>query len=150
MLLSARVLDQVLDVNHFTNVNQITFVQGDTVTLYLQLIDASRPRANYDPANPAGFRYVPFAGATLQVLIQNLDDLKKINRFATQPFPNDASIWAVPFLPTDNFLRGTPSIQLILNEGGKLTSCTLQQAVMVQLANQQLGYNDQTYKTAGQ
>lgn len=150
MLLSARILDQVLDVNHYTPVNQVTWVQGDTVNFYFQLIDASRPLVGVDPANPTGFRYVPAVGATLQVMIQNLDDTKKISRFASQPFANDTSIWVLPILPTDTFLRGTPSLQLILNEGGKLTSCTIQQAVMIKYANQSLGYNDQTYKTAGQ
>lgn len=150
MLLSARVLDAVTDVNHYLNVSQVTWVQGDTVTVYLQLIDASRSRVGLDPAVPAGFRYVPFSGATLQVQIQNLDDLKKISRFATQPFSNDPSIWALPILPTDTFLRGTPSLQLILNEGGKITSCTVQQLIMIQGSNQQLGYCDNTYKTSGQ
>lgn len=119
MLLSARMMDNVASVNAFNQVNQIRFGQGDALSFYFQLVDANldRPEQGY---SPAGRRYVPLAGATMSVVLDNIDDARKVTRTATQPFAQDPSIWMVQLLSTDT-VRGTTNMKMTLTEGTKVT-----------------------------
>lgn len=120
MVLSARMLKDVANVNTFSPTNQAKFTVGDQVTLYFQLIDSAldTPQQGF---SPAGRRYVPAVGATLQVIVDNIDDAKAVERYATQPYPQDPSIWALTLLPTDPIPAGTASLKLYLTEGPKAT-----------------------------
>jgi hypothetical protein len=119
MLLSARILNDVGGVNTFSYAQVAEFTEGDAPTIYFQLIDESLDR----DSRPAGRRYMPAAGATLQVVIHNIDDAKTATRFATQPFAQDPSIWSISLLTTDT-VRGTCSVKLTLTEGAKVTRGT--------------------------
>ncbi len=127
MLLSARVLDAVGNVNIFTVVQSLEITAGDSGTLYLQLIDSSLD-GNALQFNPPGRRYVPAAGATLTVVFNALDDARKVTRAASQPFPGDGSIWTVPFLAGDA-LSGLVDVLLTLTEGVKVTTGRVQKAI---------------------
>lgn len=130
MLLSARILQDVQSVNSFRYSQAAQLSQGDTATIYIQLVDASLDRA-MEGYNPAGRRYIPASGATLAVTLPSLNQLKQISgRAASQPFPGDLSIWSFTILSTD-IIRGTVGLQLALNEGGKITSAFLQNAMAV-------------------
>jgi hypothetical protein len=120
MLLSCRMLNNVADVNTWEYVNQAEFTAGDAPTIYIQLIDLSKQKAEQG-FNPAGKRFMPAAGATLTVLVDTLDDAKKVTRAATQPFSNDPSIWALTFFPTDS-IKGTATLRLTLIEPGPKTT----------------------------
>lgn len=115
MLLSARFLNDVANVNSFEYALVAEFTEGDPASVYFQLIDASLDKA-IDGFVPSGRRYVPAAGATLQVTVESIDDAKEIVRLATQPFASDGSIWKVDFLATDK-IRGTANMRLRLTEG---------------------------------
>jgi hypothetical protein len=119
MHLSARVLKDVQSVNSFEPDTELSWTEGDTLDVHLQLIDVSLDRA-LQGFQPEGRRYVPTAGATLSCVIENIDDAKKITRLATQPFANDGSIWRLNILSTD-VIRGTPQLRLTLTEGTKVT-----------------------------
>jgi hypothetical protein len=114
MLLSARFLIDVAGVNSFEHSVQLEFFAGDAQTIHFQLVDGSLDRAEQG-FSPAGRRYMPVAGATLQVTFLNIDDASKITRFATQPFAEDPSIWSVPLLSSDP-LKGTVGLQFTLAE----------------------------------
>jgi hypothetical protein len=119
MLLSCRMLNNVVDVNTFDHVSEVRFTQGDGPTVYFQLIDGTKNRIE-DGFNPSGRRYMAATGATLSVLVDTLDDAKKITRVATQPFAQDPSVWALTFMATDT-VRGTVVLRLTLTEGAKIT-----------------------------
>jgi len=119
MHLSARVLKDVQSVNSFEADTELSWTEGDTLDIHLQLIDVSLDRA-LQGFQPEGRRYVPNAGATLSCVIENIDDAKKITRLASQPFANDGSIWRLSILATD-VIRGTPQLRLTLTEGTKVT-----------------------------
>lgn len=119
MHLSARVLKDVQSVNSFEADTELSWTEGDTLDIHLQLIDVSLDRA-LQGFQPEGRRYVPTAGATLSCVIENIDDAKKITRLASQPFANDGSIWRLSILATD-VIRGTPQLRLTLTEGTKVT-----------------------------
>jgi hypothetical protein len=115
MLLSARFLNDVANVNSFEYAQVGQFTRGEAASVYFQLIDDSLDGALKGFA-PSGRRYIPATGATLSVVVNSIDDAKKITRVATNPFPDDRSIWKLDFLTTDK-IDGTATLQLTLTEG---------------------------------
>jgi len=133
MLLSARPLNDVANVNSFEYAEAVTWTEGDQVTMYLQLIDASLD-TDMKGFYPAGRRYMPPATSTLSVQIQNIDSAKVVTRTATQPFAEDASIWAVTILSTDA-IHGSPQLVLTLTEPSKTVRGVVKGAVKVYSTN---------------
>lgn len=133
MLLSARPLNDVANVNSFEYAESATWTEGDQVTLYLQLIDASLD-TDMKGFFPAGRRYMPPATSTLSVQIQNIDSARVVTRQATQPFAEDASIWAVSILTTD-VIHGSPQLVLTLTEPSKTVRGIVKGAVKVYSTN---------------
>ena len=132
MLLSARMLAQVCDVNTFNYANQVEWTSGDTVRVYFQLLDMSQDKAQQG-FKLAGKRYMPAAvvPAVLSVTIDNIDDAIKITRYAVQAFPtSDPSIWYVPVVGTDT-ISGCCALRLSLNENGVVTKGFLEAAVHI-------------------
>ena len=132
MLLGARFLANVNSVNSFDVVDKVEFSEGDPVTVYFQLVDKSLDRAE-DGWKPhsAGRRYIPASGASLQVVILNLDSDKTYTKTASQTYPTtDPSIWAFTISATDS-VRGTPNLRLVLTEGSTVRRALLPGAVRV-------------------
>jgi hypothetical protein len=122
MLLSARPLKDVANVNSFEVDSSIDWTEGDQLTLYIQLIDASVDTSSQG-YNPAGRRYCAPATSTLTVIIENIDDTRKVTRVATQPYTGDASIWSLPIFSTDR-IRGQPQVRLTLvTPSGTISGC---------------------------
>lgn len=132
MLLSCRVLTNVLSVNSFEYASAAEFTEGDTPTVYIQLLDMSEDKA-IEGFAPAGRRYMPSAGASLQITMDNVDSAKRVVRSATQPFPQDPSIWRFDILPTDK-IRGTITLRLQLSEGARTTKGSLKAGMLVSSA----------------
>lgn len=120
MLLSARFLSQVASVNSWNYTDSAQWTQGDTVTVYLQLVDMTQDKA-VQGFVPAGRRYVPATGATLSVTLVNVNQAVQITRLATQPYTSDGSIWKFTVLASDA-ISGTCDVKLSLNENGTITS----------------------------
>jgi hypothetical protein len=129
MLLSARVLQDVANANSFEYGSEICWTEGDTLNIYFQLIDASldTPLQGF---SPAGRRFVPATGATLEITLENLDDGKKLTRLATQPFANDGSIWALQVLASDK-IRGTPQARFKLTQSTVVTTGLLKNGIKI-------------------
>lgn len=131
MLLSARLLGNVSSVNSFSHEDTIRFTEGDTVTVYFQLIDLALDKSS-DGFVPAGRRYMPEVGATMEITLGFIDDAKTIVRAATQPYPTrDPSVWALSLFATDS-VRGTVDMRLKLTEGSKVTRGVIRQALSVE------------------
>jgi hypothetical protein len=131
MRLSLRPLTDVQNVNSYEVVpGEITWTEGDVLTFYFQLCDISLD-TSAQGYSPPGRRYVPAAGSTLTVILENVDDDKKITRTATQPFATDGSIWSISILSSDK-TKGSPQLKFNLVEPGSvLTSGILRNAVRV-------------------
>jgi hypothetical protein len=127
VLLSARILKNVNGVNAFEHAPVMEFTEGDGPTIYFQLVDSTSDRAEQG-FFPPGRRYVPNVGATLQCVLHHIDDARKVTRFASQPFPQDTSIWALTLLPTDT-IRGTTDMLLTLTEGSRVTRGALRSSI---------------------
>lgn len=115
MLLSGRPLTDVQSVNSFRDATEISINKGDAVSLYIQLVDLEQNLAKH-AFSPPGLRYIPVAGATLQVQFQNIDDAKVFTRMASNPFPDDRSIWRFSILATDP-IDSTQNVKCTLTEG---------------------------------
>lgn len=129
MLLSARMLNDVASVNSFEYATQVDWYEGDTTTLYFQLIDASLD-TDMKGFNPAGRRYMPPATSTMTVQIQNIDTNKVITRTATQPYAEDASIWSISILSTDA-IHGAPQLLITLTEPTRTLRGLVKNAVKI-------------------
>jgi hypothetical protein len=126
MLLGARFLDGSGTVNDIDYLDRFEINQGDAATFYLQLVDVSKNKNG----KPAGMRYVPATGATLQVKLLNLNSAKTYTKTATQPFPGDLSTWSFSVLATDD-IRGTVNVQIILTEGSVVRKALVKSAFQV-------------------
>jgi hypothetical protein len=123
------MLQDVASVNSYELTEEVEFTQGDTVDIYFQLVDASLDKA-VKGFVPSGRRYVPAAGATLSVKLDNIDDNIQVTRAASQPFANDSSIWKVSVLSTDRII-GTCAMVLTLTEAGKVTRGRIEAVVLI-------------------
>lgn len=130
MLLSARILNDVAGVNSFEYSEVAEFTEGDGASVYFQLIDLTLDKPN-EGFVPAGRRYVPATGATLQCTVESIDDSKTIVRFATAVYAtDDRSIWRLDFLASDK-IRGTANIRLKLTEGGVVRNGLMKSALRI-------------------
>jgi hypothetical protein len=122
-LLGARFLTGVCSVNNFDYADRASMYEGDTTTVFLQLVDKLKdlPAAGFHPPYR---RYTPPASSTLLVTMTSLDDEKVVSRYATQPFPGDASIWSFPVNAADR-LRGTVNMVLQLTQPGSVIYSSL-------------------------
>lgn len=133
MLLSARMLNDVASVNSFEVADQASWFEGDATYMYFQLIDISLD-TDMKGFYPSGRRYMPPATSTLTVQIQNIETVKVINRLATQPFPEDASIWRIQILSTDA-IHGAPQLMLTLVEPARTIKGMVKNAVKIYSTN---------------
>jgi hypothetical protein len=132
MQLSIRFLQDVASVNSFEPVSFYQINEGDQQTLYFTLIDASLDRSD-QMFNPAGRRYIPATGSQLKVTFFNLDDVKKVVRVASNPFPGDTSIWSVPILSSDP-IRGTSVMNIELKEPTRTLNAKFANGSMLRVA----------------
>lgn len=115
MLLTARMLLDAQNVNSFEYTQVAQMTAGDQTDIYFQLADASKNQPGVLGSEPLGFRYMPAAGATLQVVLKSINDAKTVTRYAAQPFAQDGSIWRLTLMATDT-IEGTFGLQLLLSE----------------------------------
>ena len=130
MRLSARILDNVSDVNTFTYTPSLQVTNGNGYRVYIQLIDLNQDKTEAG-FQPYGKRYCADSSSTLQVTLDNLDTNKKIVRACTQPFVGDWSIWYFDILESDIVL-GTIDLQLLLSNvtAGTYIKGRLQAAIL--------------------
>ena len=129
MLLSAQILN-LYSVNSYEIAQSAFWTIGDTTSFYLRLVDASldRPEQGF---YPAGRRYVPASGSTLQVKFNAITSTVASTKTAVQPFPTlDPSIWRVDITSTDKFV-GSMDLILVLNEAGTIKNGRVPQAINV-------------------
>jgi len=123
MLLSCRILENAQGVNAFDYVEAARLTEGDTPSVYFQLVDITKDA-------PVGRRFIPATGATLQITLAHINDAKQVVRTATQPFAQDPSIWKFDILTSD-VLRGTVTLRLKLTEGSRVTKGMRKAAILV-------------------
>lgn len=109
MLLYAKLLEPVYDVNNFGVVDTLNIPANQTNNIYFQLF--SKIGEKFD------LRYIPHVSSIITVKFDHIDFNKVITRNAINPFADDRSIWVVSLLPNDMIANN--SMQITLNEGGE-------------------------------
>lgn len=134
MLLSARLLSDVQNVNSFEYVDVLRWTQGDRPDIYIQLVDLNRGQPNH---YPKGMRYATRGeGELAPVLVVTVKDvLSSFNLQGVQPFPQDLSIWRLPYGEmTSTFvdtLVGTYGLKLKLIDDGETIYGFVPQAISI-------------------
>src|ERR1035437_2138367 len=129
MMLSGIMIRNAQNVNSFQRANQISLRAGNSGVLYLQLTDLDQ-----SDANDVSLRYMPAAGATLTITVDNISGLNNlINRPASQPYAADTSIWSVTILATDALRSG--NLIGTLTEGATVRTFVIENALSVQSIN---------------
>lgn len=105
MRLSFIFLDRVADVNNFDEVDELRLGRATTQNLYFRLITVP----DLDEGNE---RYIPAAGAIAQVNFDHIDAGRTFMRAASNPFPNDLSIFVVQILTSDAIAIDSMTVKL--------------------------------------
>ena len=112
MKLAIRPLIDVCGVNDFIPSVRIEGTVGDSFDFYFQLLDLEKNLEHHGWA-PPGLRFVPGDGSMVTVNIWNCDSAKRFARQASNPFPQDTSIWKITLLDTDP-LDSTVNFKVVL------------------------------------
>lgn len=109
-------LENVKDVNSYDNVSELELIRGNAGKIYFQLVDANSPTPDCEDLYR---RYIPASGVTVVAFFDHIADSKQITRVASQPFPEDSSIWSVDILTTDKLALN--SLEVTVTEGATVT-----------------------------
>lgn len=127
MQLTIRPLEDVQTVNSWRPATELVVSTGDPLEIVFQLVYAKNPCGGDEVR-----RYMPATGATLTLVLDNLDNAKKVTKVATQPFSSDGSIWRVALTAQDTAkLAGTVTWLFTLTEGTRVVTGRLQAAMAV-------------------
>lgn len=106
------LLDRVLDVNNFQPVNELHLIRGNQSTLYFQIVDWQSFKdciESYKRVMPQG------ANIEVKVTFLDIDEAFTVERMASQPFPDDRSIWSVEVLSTDQLAPNSMMVSLLVD-----------------------------------
>lgn len=133
MRLSAKMLRNVDGVNSFQYADQNYIYEGQENEIYLQIVDLDKRTKEGDsealPQHP--LRYMPEAGATLKGEFDSLFDDEEFEVVATQPFPQDSSIWKMTLSAEQ--LPKTGNLTIVLTEGTKVKRSIIRNVITVYL-----------------
>ena len=133
MRIEAKLLELGGTLNDFKIASQVTIAQGENPTLLFQFVDI----------NNNNLRYIPSAGATVQVEIArfpevfaSISNVRSINDYsvrqaATNPFPLDTSIWSTPLSAVQTSTMMSSNIRVTLTEGANVKVSLIIQALVI-------------------
>lgn len=132
MRLGIQLLDSSATLNRFKVVSVLTINQGETFDVFFQLVDQEQ-----------SIRYVPAVGATCLVEVprlaeafgtlsnQRVNSDFSIRRGASNPFPDDRSIWKLTLSTTETANLMSSNIRVTITEGSVVKIALMPQALKV-------------------
>lgn len=122
MRLSAKILENVHNVNSFEEVEEAVLHEAQANDFYIRLIDLAKHE----------LRYITQASSySLSAEFDSIDDAAKLVISATQPFADDKSIWKISL--TSSQLPKSGDFILALTEDGITKKFKVRQSVSVEL-----------------
>jgi hypothetical protein len=123
MKLSAKLLKNVANVNHFEFADQWDIAEGSAQRLYFQIIDLHQD----------GLRYLSQATSidSVEVTFLSVDDDSEIVKTAVQPWSDDKSVWYIDLLATE--VPNSGAVKFSITEDGATTAFRVEQAITVDL-----------------
>lgn len=139
MRLNAKILKNVVDVNHWQHANQAHISEGQSNYIYIQLIDMDWSTKSSPEQSPAyaqyPIRYISQATAiTVKAKFLSIDDAQEFEITATQPFADDKSIYK--FSLSSIQIPNAGNLVITIDEDGTEKSFVIKQAIEVDLLNQ--------------
>lgn len=138
MRLSARMLKNVVDVNHWQHSSQAYVSEGQPNDIFIQLIDLDWSTKD-SPEQSAAFPQFPVryisqdAGISVKATFLAIDDDEEFEVTATQPFTDDKSIWK--FTLTASQIPNAGNLLITVTENSVDKSFVVQSGVSVDLIN---------------
>ena len=138
MRLGAKILKNVIDVNHWQHANQAHVVEGQSNDIYIQLLDldwSTKSSAEKSPSfHEFPIRYMSQATTIIvKASFMSIDDSEEFEVTATQPFADDKSIYK--FALTSSQIPNAGNVTIIVDEDGTERSFLIKQAIEVELLN---------------
>ena len=138
MRLNAKILKNVVDINHFQHANQAHVAEGQSNEIYIQLVDLDWSTKS-SPEQSAAFtqypiRYISQATAiSVKAQFLSIDDSEEFEVVATQPFADDKSVFK--FSLTSVQIPNAGNMIIVVDEDGVEKSFVIKQAIQVDLLN---------------
>lgn len=138
MRLNAKMLKNVVDVNHYQQSSQAYISEGQPNDMYIQLIDLDWS-TKASPEQSAAFpqfpiRYISQASSIeVKATFLALDDDEEFEVIATQAFTDDKSIWK--FALTASQTPNAGNLLITVTEDGIARSFVIQNGISVDLIN---------------
>ena len=138
MRLGAKILKNVVDVNHWQHSNQAHLAEGQANDVYVQLVDldwstkASPEQSSAFPQFP--IRYISDATVvSVKAVFLDIDDDQEFEIIGTQPFSDDKSIYK--FELTNEQIPNSGNLLIVVTEDGADKSIVVQNGISVDLIN---------------
>lgn len=128
MFLTAKILNNVQNVNSYVVGTEWNLRQGNPTTIYFQLSDGEQVNSKGEP-----LRYMPAAGATVSATFSSINSVNSVGKIAVQPFFQDTSIWSININSTDSIAQG--NFVFTLTEGAVVRTASVQNAIVVESLN---------------
>jgi len=138
MRLNAKMLKNVVDVNHYQQSSQAYISEGQPNDMYIQLIDLDWS-TKASPEQSAAFPQFPIRYISQAAVIEvkatflALDDDEEFEVIATQAFADDKSIWK--FSLTASQTPNAGNLLITVTEDGVEKAFIIQNGVTVDLLN---------------
>lgn len=137
MRLSAKILENVSNVNHWNYANEAYAYEGQANTIYLQLVDLAKSIQvddNLGSISDYPMRYISQAtSVSLVARFSSVDSAKEFDITGSKPFADDKSIWKFDLASTK--MPRTGNLTLILTEDGVARSFIVKSVIVAELLN---------------
>jgi hypothetical protein len=98
-MLGFRFIDNYININRFTVVDEKIFTPNQESEIFFQLSDSV-------------IRYIPITGAIVEVTFENIDSSHVVKRLATLVSVDDRSIYKISILPNEVIAAGSMIVKL--------------------------------------
>lgn len=122
MKLGIQMLNNSSTLNNLIETSQVLFSQSESIDVYFKLIDQEHPQHS---------RYIPAAGATVNISIPNINSTYTVSKPASIAFPEDRSIWKVTLSSSETEKISGTDMKVTLTEGGNTKIANALQVLIV-------------------
>ena len=138
MHLSARILRNVIDINHWQDANQAEVFEGQSNEIYLRLVDLGWSTSAV-PEQSTAFNEFPIrfisqaTNIAVTAIFRDIDEDSEFEVVGTQPFEQDRSIFK--FTLNSDQMPNPGNLLVSVNEDGNVRFFTIQSAISTILTN---------------
>ena len=138
MRLNAKILKNVVDINHWQHANQAHISENQANKIYIQLVDLEWSTKSSAEKSSSYLEFpIRYMSEATSIVVKakflSIDDSEEFEVTATQPFPDDKSIFK--FTLTSAQIPNSGNLVIVVDEDGTEKTFVIQQAIEVDLIN---------------